>query len=121
MRTEFVPSAIILVGSLSVAFLVSACSGSIGSACDSHKEAATKQACTDAKGRDVVVACLAAADSDGQCAGASTGDYHYDYLFQQAIETAMAGAHMGGKRGYELGGKAMRILQSIASDPHAPI
>jgi len=106
---------------MSVAFLVGGCSGSIGSACDSQRESEMTRSCSEASGRDVVDACLAAANADSRCASVSTGDYHYTYLFKQATATGMAGAYEGGRPGYELAGKAMRILQSIANDPHAPI
>ena len=113
--------AITFIRLMSVALLVGGCSGSIGSACDSQNEATTTRSCSEANGRNVVDACLTAANADGRCASASTGDYHYTYLFKQAIATGKAGAYEGGKPGYEMAGKAMRILQSIANDPHAPI
>jgi hypothetical protein len=100
--------------------LLAGCSGSIGSACDSKKEATTNQACQLAKGTGHATACSAAADADGSCAAASTGFYHYSYLFKQATETGLAGAYSVGKARARREDKAMRIFRSIANDPQAP-
>jgi hypothetical protein len=64
--------------------------------------------------------CLPAAQLDATCARSTSGNDHFTYLFAEAVVMGLYASAVGGKQERPITQKALSIMQSIATDSHAP-